>query len=1476
MFSRVVTIHTSSAVSAAVNTNISLSAPQSAINQNSASSPPCSTLDAHTSSPSCLVGREWSNTDVIVSYFVAYAVETRERPCFLMVLVLTWTCSCATRAVLIHEYRSWPDSLKDDVRPTTCYVVMTFYVLLLFADSYVVIVSWIRSNKSSYDVSAPAEKNENDDEANMVFRHAYANLFSKMSYWWFGTQILQVGYKKPLQQSDLGPIPKIDSSDVAYRVFKAAWQKEVAQAQIGQREPSMGRALARTLWKTTAFSGLLLAIGYALKFYGPLAIGLIVQYAEDYKDDKLRPNYTDDLTLQEFFSNGYVVAVMFLLTTVAFSVFTQYHHLIMFRVGVFMQTGIRAMVYEKSLRLANWSGGQSGLTTGLLINHMSSDTESFPPMGFLVNQVWAIPLLVVASIIILVFVLGWSALIACVVMLAMIPIQGKIAAILSRYQQDNLKLSDERLKKVNELLQGMKLLKLYAWEESFRKAVEVVRQSELKVLLKLTLLRGMILFITNVTPVLITLVAFGMYTVLSDDPLTAGKAFTALALFNLMRSPMLLLPFLINIMVTSHVSLKRLNKFFCARELKQPLKGQSLSRLKLEAVESRNLPDGLDAEITNGTFCWEEENQQQPTLSDINISIPQGKLTMVVGRVGSGKSSLLSALLGEMSVLSGAVTWRDQNVAIAYGSQKAWLLNDSLKQNILFGKDLDNEKYSAVLEACALNPDLEVLPAGDDTEIGEKGINLSGGQKQRVSVARAIYSNSRVVLLDDPLSAVDVHVAEQMFEKGIVELLLKQGRTVVLATHHLRYLNQADVIVVMEHGRVSHCGTYNEICERDAKMRRVFQYCNSLEDDGDDNDDDNDQQPVEENNDVTAFQHQISRESVRSSRSGRSQHNTDQKSLASQWKGKKDGELMSKEEREIGSVSFRVYLRYFGSYGLPLLLLVVCTAVVIETLQAGTDFWLSNWSTANSSDPTEKGTNYYIGGYSILSSLTVLAGLLFSLAFAFATIRASRNIHAAMLNRIVLAPVRFFETTPVGRILNRFSSDTRAMDLMLPVISQLCAEAVMQVITAFIVIAVVTPFFLLAGGPVFIVFYIVQYYFRRSQREIQRTVSVTRSPIYANFSEMLSGLSTIRAYRRQVDFRRKVRREINDHASAVLSLQTGNRWLGVRLEFLGGIVVLFAALSSLSAALSGTIGAGLVGLAVAYSLKIVLVLNWLIRHVTDVEINMNAVERINYYSRIDIEPQPSLEDMQLPIDWPARGAIEIRNLEVRYSKGLDPALHGVTASVNSGEKVGICGRTGSGKSSMMLALFRIIEICRGDIAIDGINISQIALQKLRSRLAIIPQDPVLFAGSVRYNLDPLDHHGEKELWESLEVAQLHSVVSKLDKGLDSEVSEGGDNFSVGQRQLFCLARAFLRKTQILVMDEATASVDVETDAIIQKVIRSVFAERTVLTIAHRVATILDSDRILVLDNGKVVENDSPRNLLSKSNGIFASLVHSNK
>ncbi|XP_033096645.1 ATP-binding cassette sub-family C member 9-like [Anneissia japonica] len=976
--------------------------------------------------------------------------------------------------------------------------------------------------------------------------------------------------------------------------------------------------------------------------------------------------------------------------------------------------------------------------------------------------------------------------------------------------------------------------------------------------------------------------------------------------------PLFVLPMTIAFIVNAYVSTKRLQEFYMAQEVEERDDGRlrqdsdiseeveadggiddqadgklpsvgyrQLSNPKSNLVSHQNsgansygtfgssngpamkhnLPDGIAVKITDGNFVWDMESAQ-PTLSNINIEVPAGKLTMIVGQVGSGKSSLLSAILGEMSTVSGDVQFNSEKSGVAYGAQKAWLLNATLKDNVLFGEKLDNNKYSQVIESCALQPDIDILPAGDQTEIGEKGINLSGGQKQRVSVARTIYSSGDIVILDDPLSALDVHVGKQLFEKGILELLLEKERTVILVTHQVQYLEHADLILVMKNGMIEHQGTMDEISQVNPELYSSWQ--TTVKKISETEDESEDDATAEERR---KLKRQLSK-----------QVSVEEEGESGKDKSK-DGKLIQKEERVRGSVSKQIYWYYMLAVRLSLCALVISLSALYNAANVGTNFWLSAWTEAGADLENATDTQLddilskYLSGYAGLSVTSVVLSVFASSLAMFTALLASKRLHGGMLYRVMHSPMRFFDTTPVGRILNRFSSDIQTTDMKLGQTVGSFLRFSFACLSAIVVNAIVSWYFIVAIIPIFILYLILMKFFITTSRELQRLDSISKSPVYAHFSESLGGLSTIRAYCQENRFRRSILKKIDRNNTAYIYLQTANRWLGIRLDVIGALIVLIAGLSTMIPAYFGNLKPSLVGLAITYALSMASQLNWVIRMSAEMEMNMNAVERINYYSNLKTETYEG--SMYAPLDWPDKGEIQIKGISVRYAQELDAVLQDITVSFKSAEKIGICGRTGSGKSSLTLALFRVIDTFKGSIDIDGINIGSLPLTELRRRIAIIPQDPVLFTGTIRFNLDPMGDSSDDELWEAIEIAQIKDVVSDLEKGLDAMVTEGGENFSVGQRQLFCLARAFLRKTKILIMDEATASIDMKTDGILQDVVATAFKNRTVLTIAHRVSTILNSDRILVLSEGRIMEFDSPDVLLAKEDSIFSSLVKAN-
>nr|XP_054751164.1 ATP-binding cassette sub-family C member 9-like [Lytechinus pictus]XP_054751165.1 ATP-binding cassette sub-family C member 9-like [Lytechinus pictus] len=1245
------------------------------------------------------------------------------------------------------------------------------------------------------------------------------------------------------------------------------------------------------------WAALIKLVGDCMGYIGPLAVGGITLYVQNITTGN-EPKNIGFITFSNFFANGFVlVGVMFFAASVKFLCLQTHYHWVILE-SMHIRTAIQTMVYEKSLRLSTYATTGGMMTMGQITNHMSTDAMSLLFCFQMMHYCWSIPLQITITLVLLYQQLGVSALLGSAVFVVLLPFQMKIASLMSKLQKTTLHYSDTRLKLSNEMLQGIKLLKLYGWEELYCSAIEAVRTNELWAMFKINGNLVATIFITSTGPILVTLVSFGTYTLFTGKPLLPDVAFASLSFFNQLTIPLFLLPMTLAIMVNAVVSSNRLLNFFLAPEVetaatadvlredthcdgdengqvpavgfRQPSTSEkssllqnedtshkygygSVDRLSRSEVAPSPIPDDVAVKLVNASFTWDSDSNL-PIISRANVEIPAGKLTMVVGQVGSGKSSLISAILGEMTTMSGSVMFGSKS-SIAYAAQKAWLLNASLKDNIIFNNEFDNRRYRKVLKSCALEPDIEILPGGDQTEIGEKGINLSGGQKQRVSVGRAMYSNRDIIILDDPLSALDVHVGKTLFEEGITNLLIKNNQTVILVTHQLQYLQEADKILVMQDGRIKHQGTMEEIAEADPTLynswKEAINYVSEVEADPSGNE-------SESETERKKLKRQISRQMT---------VEEEEKKKA----GSEEGKLIEKEEMERGSVSYRVYLYYLGAITYPVVLIVTFFILSQSGIRIGTNFWLSKWSESNL-DPnaTNDDLTYWIGGYAGLSFGTIAAQLIASALLVFSSLIAAKSLHLAMLHTIIRVPMRFFDTTPIGRIINRFSNDTQIVDMKLINTLNGLLGSMMNCLSAIVVNAVVTPIFLAIVFPVAVAYIFLQKYFITTSRELQRLDSVSKSPVFAYFSETLGGLATIRAYNSQKTFYRTIMERINVNNTAYLYLQTANRWLAARLDFIGALVVLLAGLTTtISAVVFGGVPASEVGLAISYALQVSGYLNWVVRSAADTEMQMNAVERVKYYSSLKREQYEGLEP---PLNWPHRGQISIDNVSVRYAADLDPVLQEVSVNIQAGEKVGICGRTGSGKSSLTLALFRIIDIFRGRILIDGIDVATVPLTTLRQRLAIIPQDPVLFTGTIRRNLDPEEKRTDQQLWQALEIAQLKDVVGNLEEGLESKVTEGGENYSVGQRQLFCLARAFLRDSQVLIMDEATASIDMQTDQILQDVVASAFADKTVLTIAHRIATILNSDSILVLSDGRVIEYDSPDNLLAREDSVFASLV----
>ncbi|KAL7089482.1 hypothetical protein ACP275_13G188700 [Erythranthe tilingii] len=945
----------------------------------------------------------------------------------------------------------------------------------------------------------------------------------------------------------------------------------------------------------------------------------------------------------------------------------------------------------------------------------------------------------------------------------------------------------------------------------------------------------------NSIPVVVIVISFGVFTLLGGD-LTPAKAFTSLSLFAVLRFPLFMLPNIITQIVNANVSLKRLEELLSAEE-----------RILLP---NPPIEPGLPAiTIRNGYFSWEAQSER-PTLSNINLDIPIGSLVAVVGSTGEGKTSLVSAMLGELPAVADATVVIRGDVA--YVPQVSWIFNATVRDNILFGSPFEPAKYEKSIDVTSLQHDLDQLQGGDLTEIGERGVNISGGQKQRVSLARAVYSNSDVYIFDDPLSALDAHVGRQVFEKCIKGEL--RGKTRVLVTNQLHFLSQVDRILLVHEGTVKEEGTFEELSNNGILFQKLMENAGKME------------EYVEENEEVDINNDRTSKTIVNGLDKEVSKD-------ANQKQSKKPGKsmLIKQEERETGVVSWNVLMRYKNALGgtWVVMILFMCY-ITTEVLRVSSSTWLSYWTDQSSSSDIH-GPIFYNSVYSLLSFGQVMVTLTNSFWMITSSLYAARRLHIAMLNSILKAPMVFFHTNPLGRIINRFAKDLGDIDRNLAPFGNMFLGQVSQLISTFVLIGIVSTMSLWAIMPLLVLFYVSYLYYQSTAREVKRLDSISRSPVYAQFGEALNGLSTIRAYRAYDRMSVINGKSMDNNIRFTLVNMSGNRWLGIRLETVGGLMIWFTATFAVvqnGRAENQQAFASTMGLLLSYALNITSLLTAVLRLASLAENSFNAVERVGTYIDLPCEGPGVIENNRPLPGWPSAGSIRFEDVVLRYRPELPPVLHGISFTISPSDKVGIVGRTGAGKSSMLNALFRIVELERGRVLIDDCDISKFGLTDLRKILGIIPQSPVLFSGSVRFNLDPFNEHNDADLWEALERAHLKDVIRRNSLGLDAEVSEAGENFSVGQRQLLSLSRALLRRSKILVLDEATAAVDVRTDALIQKTIREEFRSCTMLIIAHRLNTIIDCDKVLLLDAGQVVEFDSPETLLHREESAFSKMVQS--
>ncbi|KAF7949291.1 hypothetical protein EAE96_008456 [Botrytis aclada] len=1296
----------------------------------------------------------------------------------------------------------------------------------------------------------------------------YATVFSILTFGWM-TPMMKQGYKKYLTEDDLWNLAKRDTTKSCSETFQEAWDYEIEH----KKSPSLWIAIFRSFSGPYFRGALFKTVSDSLAFIQPQLLKLLIKWVESRTTDEPQPVI-----------RGAAIALGMFSVSVGQTMALHQYFQRAFETGMRIKTALTAAIYGKSLKLSN--EGRASKSTGDIVNYMAVDTQRLQDLTQYGQQLWSAPYQIILCMVSLYQLVGLSMLAGVAAMVLMIPINGLIARLMKKLQQEQMKNKDSRTRLIAEIINNMKSIKLYAWSSAFMSKLNFVRNDqELKTLRKIGAAQSVANFTWSTTPFLVSCSTFAVFVLTTNTPLTTDIVFPTLTLLNLLTFPLAILPMVITSIIEASVAVKRLTSFFTAEEL-QPdaviLKGP----IEEDGEESLTIRDA--------TFSW-DRNSDRNVLQDIHFSAHKGELTCIVGRVGAGKSSFLQALLGDLWKVKGQVIVHGKT---AYVAQQPWVMNASVKENILFGHRFDPTFYDKTVKACALTEDFAQLPDGDETEVGERGISLSGGQKARLTLARAVYARADVYLLDDCLSAVDQHVGRHLIDNVFGSTGLLSGKTRVLATNSIPVLKEASLICLLRDTKIIERGTYDQAIARRGEIANLINTSEnkdvSTDSETTETSDsstilDFEQPGEEEEKDEAeeAQEHLTQLQPIRPGGSGvkkrKGSSNTLRRASTATFRGprgklrdEEDGSKskQGKEHSEQGKVKWDVYAQYAKTSNLAAVLIYLTMLVGAQTAQISGSVWLKSWAEHNDKLGVNRDVGKYIGVYfafGIGSAALVVVQTL--ILWIFCSIEASRKLHERMAFAIFRSPMSFFETTPAGRILNRFSSDVYRIDEVLARTFNMLFVNIARALFILVVISVASPPFIAFIFPLSGVYYRVQRYYLRTSRELKRLDSVSRSPIYAHFQESLGGIGTIRAYRQQKRFTQENEWRVDANLRAYFPSINSNRWLAVRLEFLGSIIILAAAgLCIVTVASGRPLSSGFVGLAMSYALQITQSLNWIVRQTVEVETNIVSVERVLEYARLPSEAPEVIHRHRPPISWPASGGVNFNNYSTRYREGLDLVLKNVNLDIKPHEKIGVVGRTGAGKSSLTLALFRIIEPTEGNITIDALNTSTIGLLDLRRRLAIIPQDAALFEGTVRDNLDPGHVHDDTELWSVLEHARLKDHVLTMSGGLEAKIQEGGSNLSQGQRQLVSLARALLAPSNILVLDEATAAVDVETDALLQTTLRSpLFAKRTIITIAHRINTILDSDRIVVLEQGQVKEFDSPKKLMEKR-GLFWKLV----
>ena len=1179
----------------------------------------------------------------------------------------------------------------------------------------------------------------------------YADIFSVLTFSWM-TPLMKYGYKEYLTQDDLWNLRRGDTTKATGETLEQMWADE-----LEKKRPSLWIALFRGFAGPYFWGSLIKTLSDTLSFVQPQLLRLLISFVDSYRSGNPHP--------QPVIRGAAISLAMFAVSVAQSALLHQYFQRA-FETGMRVKSSLTSMIYTKSMKLSN--EGRASKSTGDIVNYMAVDTQRLQELTQFGQMLWSAPFQIVLCMLSLYQLVGLSMLAGVAAMLLMVPVNGLVARIMKNLQKKQMKNKDARTRLVTEILNNMKSIKLYAWSQAFMNKLNFVRnEQELKTLRKIGASQAFANFTWSTTPFLVSCSTFTVFVFTRDEPLTTEIVFPALTLFNLLGFPLAILPMVITSIIEATVAVGRLTSFFSAEEL------------QIDAVQAKDVAanDGDESvRIWDATFTWDRKEGRH-CLEDINFVARKAELSCIVGRVGAGKSSFLEAILGNIWKIHGEVVVHGRT---AYVAQQAWVMNASVKENIVFGHRWDPQFYERTINACALTEDLKTLPDGDQTEVGERGISLSGGQKARVTLARAVYARADVYLLDDCLSAVDQHVGRHLIENVLGSKGLLAGKTRILATNSIPVLFEADFVTLLRDGKVLEKGTVEQLIAMKGEVANLIRTANNEEEQETPSpslDDSTESTSLESEGSNTVFgtgtggstMEEKDQEGVvqlapiraDAGTGRRASKNTLRRASTASFRGPRgkvtdeegDGvkSKQSKEFAEQGKVKWNVYLEYAKTSNLIAVCIYLTTLVAAQTAQIGGSLWLKQWSEVNQRYGGNPQVGKYIGIYFAFgiggAGLVVIQTLIL---WIFCSIEASRKLHERMAYAIFRSPMSFFETTPSGRILNRFSSDIYRVDEVLSRTFNMLFVNSARAFYTLILIAASTPVFVALIIPLAAIYLYIQRYYLRTSRELKRLDSISRSPIYAHFQESLGGITTIRAYRQQGRFALENEWRVDANLRAYFPSIHANRWLAIRLEFIGSFIILAAAsFAIISVATGSGLSAGLVGLAMSYALQITTSLNWIVRQTVEIETNIVSVERVLEYARLPSETPDIISKHRPKISWPGQGAVDFRNYSARYRPGLDLVLKNINIHIKSHEKIGVVGRTGAGKSSLTLALFRIIEPDSGNISIDDLNTSTVGLFDLRGRLAIIPQDAALFEGTIRDNLDPGHIHDDTELWSVL-------------------------------------------------------------------------------------------------------------------------------